>query len=646
MNSEQPRLRLGVLGIVILSLFSTLLARLWYLQVLESPELKVRAEGNRVRLVAQPAPRGRILDRTGQVLVDNRVSDVVTVDRSRLDQRKQGERAAVIRRLAALLDRPEDPVTVEVLEQRLADVRYSRFKPVPVAEDVPEPVIVYIREHQELFPAVEAIELAVRSYPHGTLAPHVLGYVGEINGKELEPRRARGYRLGDDIGKSGVELTYEPALRGEPGIEKLEVDSLGRVLRPLGHQEPVQGNDLVLTLDLATQRVAEESLAQGLLRARRQRDQNGKGRAFVAPAGSVVVLDPRDGSLLAMASHPAFDPAQFVNGISQPEFAELQRRENHYPLNNRAIQGLYAPGSTFKLVSAITGLTRGLIAGNTTFLDEGSVEVGNQRFRNAGERRYGRVNVSSALTVSSDVFFYILGARFWEQRRQYGLALQDQARELGLGATTGIALPFEAAGRVPDPENRRQLHEQYPKLFPEGRWFAGDNVNLAIGQGELVVTPLQLANAYAAFANRGTLFQPRTALRVLEQDGTTVEELAPSPIRQLSLSPGVWDPIMQGLRGVISSSKGTAAHVFGGMPPGFAVAGKTGTAQVHGKQDTSVFVAVAPAADPQYVVAVVLEEAGFGASAAAPVARRILQHLAGSADLGDISLLPAVEAVD
>ncbi|MEO6121362.1 MAG: penicillin-binding protein 2 [Acidimicrobiales bacterium] len=627
MNNDSARFRLTVIAIVVMSLFSALFARLWYLQVIDADTFQTLATQNQVRVVFEPAPRGRILDRQGRPLVENRVSQVVTVQRQVV-----GDRPEVLVRLAALVgvSRPE-------LQRRLGDVRYSPFRPVPVAEDVSESVVVYLREHEADFPGVEALAVAQRSYPTGPvpLAAHVLGYVGEINEKELATRKTQGYRLGDDIGKSGIEQAYEADLRGRPGRVELEVDANGRVLRTLANSTPpVRGNDVQLTVDLDVQRVTEESLAQALL-ANRERNDRQDGRPFASPAGAAVVLDPRDGSVLAMASYPTFNPADFNNGIRTDVYAALQDPAGHLPLNNRAIAGQYAPGSTFKLVTALAALQRGAINANTTFVDEGTYRLRNCRgercvFRNAGSRAYGRVNLARALTVSSDAFFYDLGANFWSGGGPNSLAIQETARSLGIGARTGIALSGEQRGRVPDPESRRRLHEQNATAFPEGNWRTGDNVNLSIGQGETVVTPLQLANAYASFANGGTVYTPRLVAKVVRADGGSVREVAAEAAGQVAIAPAQRAPILQGLQGAVADEAGTAFFAFAGFPlDSFAVAGKTGTAQVSRRQDTSLFAAFAPAAAPQFAIAVVMEESGFGASAAAPVARRVFDVLSG-----------------
>jgi len=615
------RLRLGVLGIVVLSLFSALLARLWYLQVLSAPTLRNEASLNGVRLISSDSPRGRILDRKGRVLVGNRVSLAVVVSR---DQVKKAP--YVVPRLAPLLG-----LTPEDLQKRIDDTRFGPFKPVPVAEDVTEEKVIFLSEHRDEFPGVDAVQLTERTYPYGSLGAHALGYVGEINDKELESRKQAGYVSGDTIGKSGVELAYESDLRGTAAIEKLEVNSQGEVLRSLGQKKGAQGHDVQLSLDVDIQRLAEESLQQGLDTARRTYDRNNR-KFFIAPAGAVTVLDPRDGSVLALASYPTYDPAEFVNGIRADRFAQLQDPAGRFPLNNRAIQGLYAPASTFKLVTAVAGLERGLIKPGDTVDDTGTFKVGDppQTFRNAFGQAHGRVNVSQSLTVSSDVFFYTLGARFWNGRSRYGLAIQEAARGLGLGEQTHVELPFEAAGRVPDPDSRKRLHDANPQAFPTGTWFTGDNVNLAIGQGEMVATPLQLANAYASFANGGTVFTPRLGDAVRDPDGHEIRRIEPRVIRKLSLGSNIRQPILQGFAGVINDPKGTAFGAFSGFSLGrFPVAGKTGTAQVFGKQDTALFVAFAPADVPQYAISVVMEESGLGAAAAAPVARRILEGIAG-----------------
>ena len=622
MNQDSSRLRLSVLGMVVLSLFCALLARLWYLQVLASPSLKLQAQQNSVAVEYTEAPRGRILDRNGRVLADNRVVLALVAKRDQLEKHPD-----VLPRVSSLLGVP-----IEQLNDRIADERFSRVKPVPLAVDVPKDKMILFRERQGDFPGIEGLQLTERVYPNGTLAAHVLGTVGEINDKELEPRKSAGYKSGDTIGKTGIELTYETDLRGEPEIAKLEVDSVGRVQRSLGLQAAVQGDDVRLSIDIDIQRLAEESLAQGIDVARKSTEFF-SGKPFVASGGSVVVLDPRDGSVLAMASNPTYDPNEFVNGISVKRFAELNDPAGYFPLNNRAIQGLYAPGSTFKLATSLAALKVGLITPRDTYNDQGSYTVTGERsstFTNARSIRNGLVNVSQALTVSSDVFYYSLGERFWDGRGKYGqAAIQDVARSLGMGDYADIDLPFEANGRVSDPAGREKLHADNPVAFPYPEWYTGDNLNIAVGQGDTVITPLQLANSYAAFVNGGSVFAARVGDAVLDRQGQALRTVEAKVLRRSELPAGSREAIHAGFRGVVSDPKGTGYGAFAGFPlAAFPVAGKTGTAEVGGKQDTSLFTAYAPAENPRYVISAVLEQAGLGASAAAPVVRRVLEGIA------------------
>ena len=626
---ETARLRLSIVGVIVISLFAAMFARLWYLQVMDAKQLASKVVHNATRTVLEPAPRGRILDRNATVLVANRYSFVVTLSRVAAEKDPP-----VMDRLAALFGK-----SVMEVRARVTDPRNSPYRPVPLFEDVPIDTVIYVKEHTEAFPPDEvgADRQAERMYPEGTLAAQVLGYVGEINDDELKQHKGDGYTQGDEIGKSGVEQTYEKVLRGTAGRTVVEVDPRGTVLRTLSHQDPVQGHDLFLTLDADVQRVTEDSLAQGLKVAQGTFDKTGNGKHFAAPAGASVVLDPQDGSVLALASFPTYDPAQFVKGISPDNFAALQDPANHFPLTNRAISGLYAPGSTFKLATATAAMSKGVVNQSTTFPDNGTYVIPNCKghcsFKNAHGEVYGRVPMTPALVVSSDVYFYNLGAQFWFQRSKVGdAAIQDTARLFGLGVRTGVPLAGEATGRVSDPKTRASLHAKSPKAFPEGNWFVGDNVIMAIGQGETVVTPIQLATAYATFGNGGTVWQPKLGLKVLDGTGATIQEFPAQQIGHIDLPPAVRNPILAGLRGAVQDAKGTARGAFAGFAlDQLPVAGKTGTAQVTGRQDTAVFASFAPVEHPRYAISVVMEESGFGGIAAAPVARRIYDQLAGHA---------------
>ena len=640
-RTESPRLRLGVLGIVVVALFVPLFARLWYLQVLSSETFTEAAEANRIRVVQVEAPRGRILDRDGTVLVDNRVSIVVTVDRVRFADLEDDQRTEMLERLAGELTRYGSPATVEQLLDRVNDQRYSRYAPVPVAEDATEELKIFIEEHEQLFPSVAVERVAVRRYPFQTRAAHVIGYVGEINDEELAERanKPKTYIRGNQIGKTGVERIYEDDLRGMPGQTVFEVDAMGdpvRILEDLS-TPPIPGDDVWLTLDIETQALSEDLLAQALEAARDRRVSAGN-LPNRGNAGSVVVTDPRNGEVLAMASYPLYDPSDFVNGISSTRWEFLNSNEADKPILNRAIQGVYAPGSTFKLFSGIAAMVHGLRTPEQPFVDTGTFTVDDCRgpgctFKNAGSKAYGTVDMSRAMTVSSDAYFYSLGADFWSNRGLLGdEALQETVRLFGFDQETGVPLPSEQAGRIPTPRQRKAQYEANPELFLTGDWFTGDNVIMAIGQGDVGVTPLQLANGYATFANGGTRYAPNIARKVTRSGSpeSVKRSFEPRINGRVELPEAFRQPMLDGLVGVTTRDGGTATATFADFPNDtFPVAGKTGTAQVDKKADTALFSAFGPAYSPEYQVTVVLEESGFGGTAAAPVARALFDVFAG-----------------
>jgi len=641
------RLRLTIVGVVVVSLFAALLTRLWYLQVLDAPQFVEAAKRNEVRILCEPAPRGRIRDRNGQVIVDNKLTTAVTVSKKAVH-----DTPSTLPRLSALL-----AVPVAELEKRLSDPRYSNLKPVPVAFEVPPEKVIFMKENSLTFPGVDAVPLASRSYPLDRLASHVVGTVGPITKRELDQAQSkkppgpgpidpvedcRGYKDNDEIGKTGVEASFDEQLRGKPGVVALEVDRKNKVLAEHRLADPVQGDDVWLTIDAKLQTQAEESVKQGLAKAKALRASRDDPRFLRAPAGSAVVVDVQSGAVLAMASYPDFAPADFVGGISTTDF-QAYNDNPEKPLTNRAIQGLYPPASTFKLPTSVAGLVKGVIQPDRAYNDTGVYQIpppcsGKCSFQNSGKTPHGGVNLREAITVSSDTYFYDVGGRFWIGRNTYGpTAIQDTARQLGLGQRTGIRLAAESEGRVSDPNVRKRLNAQSPKAFPDPKWFVGDNVITAIGQGETVITPLQLCMEYATFANGGRLYQARIAGEITtpnDPTGAAPFQLPPVTRSELMLPPPVRDPIQQGMRAVVSSAYGTASGAFTGYT-GMPVAGKTGTAQQTGAQDSALFASFGPVDNPQYAVAVVLEEAGFGGTTAAPVARRIWEALSGKAP-GDV----------
>jgi penicillin-binding protein 2 len=618
------RVRTSIISVVVFALFSALFARLWYLQVAAADQFHAAATSNAIREIREPALRGRILDARGNVLVDNRVENDITIDRKISDADKK----RVLEKLSVLLGTP-----VAELEVNLNDPRISPYTAVPVATDVPYEKLAWVAEHKQQLPGVRAEAVPVRRYPNGRLASHLLGYVGEINEGELKTQQPSGaYALGDTIGKSGVEQSYETDLRGRAGVRRVEVDASGRVIRTLGETSSRPGNDIRLTLDMNTQKTAESALAQGLEAARRAKDTTYKKgfKTLAAPAGAVVVLDAATGSVVAMASQPDYDPNAFVHGIPEATWKAWQDKASGYPLLNRIVSGQYAPGSTFKLITSIAGLSNGVITANRTINDTGSYAYASDPdhpFK--GEGAPGRVDLNHALAVSSDVYFYTVGGDLyyrWKHQQPGGDALQSTARAWGFGSSTGISLPNEANGLVADAAWTKRMHDENPQAFPYPDWLPGDNIQSAIGQKDILVTPIQLADAYATFANGGTRYSPRLADAVYDPRGHKIRDLPAIDIGHVEVPERA--TILAGLTGVVEYAKGTAASAFAGFPKGLA-AGKTGTAQVQGKQNTSWFVGLTPAAAPKYVVLAVVEEGGYGAQTAAPIVRAVMEQLNG-----------------
>ena len=686
-RDQRPDFRLHVLGIVAVCLVAALFARLWYLQVLQSEELRAAASDNILRFVHVEAPRGRIFDADGRILVDNRVVQVVVVDRKEMEAAlgDEDERFQALHQLAAIVSRSGRLTKVGEIIERLESREFGPFEKVPVAIDIGSDLVVYLGEHADVLPGVSVEERTVRTYPYGDVAAHVLGYVGPLTASEYQAENAgldpadpgaKTYKPGDEIGKTGVERIFESELRGVPGERVLEVNARNEVVRERYdlRREPRPGNDVHLTIDLDIQSLVERELRSALDGARNQEvEADYEGAEFAAPAGAAVALDPRDGSVLAMASFPTYDPRDFVSGISQRLFDDLTAAANYSPILNRAIQGLYAPGSTFKVVTAYAALTQEVIAS-----DEAALIAVDEFYNDTGTYRYPLcveesatclfespyccergVDLRDALVVSSDTYFYRVGGEgFFGRERPLDEGIQETARLFGLGTRTGVALPYERPGVVPD-------RDYYDYQFSEGvflrsgaQWYPGDTINLAIGQGNLLTTPLQMANLYAVLAGDGRLHQPNIATRVSDRSGATVNEFGPRLVRRLDWSPETADPLLDGLNGVTAYNlpaplgdgsllQGTAYAAFnlpgeGGVDfplTAWPVAGKTGTAEVRGKADFAWFAAFGPAPwpeqgydhTPEVVVAMVLEEAGFGGEVAAPAVARILHPIATGA---------------
>ena len=626
---DRVLLRLGVVGTLVVACFIALFSRLWFLQVLASDEYRQKARENRVRRIHTEPPRGRVFDRNGVVLVKNRTSLAVTIDRQVVTTRRMERR--VLRNLSSALDEKQRD-----LMERLHDEAASPYKPVAVANNVPERTAIWILEHSQRFPGVDVERLPVRIFPEDDLAAHILGYVGEISAEDLKSphfKRVRPrYAAGDLVGKSGLEWYYDRYLRGRPGVRRVVVNSVGEVVDSAPIRDERVGKDLLLALDAKVQRLTERALADGLDAAR--------GAAFQAPAGAVVVMDPRNGQVLAMASSPTFDPSILADGITQKEFDALGQATFENPdddaLLNRSIQSGVPPGSTFKVVTAGAAMSTG-VATPYSYLDcPGQIVLppeggpGSVAFPNWTSADFGLMGFPESLEVSCDTFYYQLG---WQMEERWGAAngdgtekFQQYMRLAGFGHETGIDLPNEFDGRVPD-------GEWCEDNCIEGHWLPGYTVNMAIGQGDLLTNPLQMAVTFSAIANGGKVLQPRLgmALAATDRDGEQriVREFEPKVVRRLPLDQSELGVIRQGLIDVISSENGTAAPAFAGFPTDeYPVAGKTGTAQIgEGDLNRAWFLSYAPAEAPRYVVSVYLEKAGHGGESAAPVARQIYEGL-------------------
>lgn len=668
--SDRSRLRLSVLQLLVLSLIGTLMGRLWYLQVLAGDQYERIAADNGRATIAERATRGRILDDLGRPLVTNRTSLVVSVSYAGL-LKQEDEGKAVLARLSKLIKVPVKQLRDEITpcpslkerrEKKITDCNNgSPLQPVPVATDVDPQVAFRIMEHQEDFPGVEAKAVAVRAYPQKTLAAHVFGYLGRINADEIGKGRYKtGYDPSDLVGRGGVEEVYDRDLKGLSGLQTVAVNRKGRVTGVIETREPQPGNDLVLSLDLNVQRAAERALADWMAFARRTPDKNG---VRPAPSGAAVVVDVKTGRLVALASNPTFDLTRFGARIPQKEYDRLFGEKAGDPLVSRAVQGLFAPGSTFKLVSTAAAVEAGRAPLGGTFNCPGALQVGNSSKSNFEGRGEGPISLYTTLVKSCDTVYYQFAMDEWytdqgriERNEKPREVLQATARAFGFGAPTGVDLPDERAGLIRDRASIRkawQENKDYyctlatdPSQTPyqqaisrenctEGwRYRLGSAANDYVGQGDVLVTPLQMAMAYAALANGGTLFSPRIAKAVIGPDGKVVREIKPKVVRRLTSGP---DPVVRPetlayIRNALAAvpTEGTARGAFAGYPYGqVPIAGKTGTAEVNGKHDTSWFASFGPVGDPRYAVVVMVEQGGTGGSVAAPAVRQIWDGIYG-----------------
>jgi len=617
--SPQLALRVAVLGGLALLLFGTIFFRLWYLQVLSGQQYVQQATANRVRDEFVSAPRGDIVDRNGTPLVTNRAAIAVQIQPDGLPA-TEARRKVMYRRLGRVLQMSAHAIEAKVIREH----KTLPYANVTIKDDAGSGTLFYLKEHQNLFPGLDEPQVYLRQYPLGDVGAHLVGTVGEVSANELKLGRFRGVRQGTVVGQAGVEWSYDNYLRGRPGIDRLQVDANGNAAGQLSTIEPVAGKQLKLSIDVGLEREGNQAVQAGIGLA------NGNGNP--ANAGAFVALDPRNGQVLALGSYPSFDPSVFAKPLSRKKYHQLTSKAQGAALYNRAIAGLYPTGSTFKPITAMASLQSGLITPSTPIASPPCITIGAQQFCSAGHADYGTVSLVEALKVSSDVFFYTLGEYANSVR---GEPIQTWAHKLGLGRPTGIDLPGEFKGLVPDRAWRAKVDREELRCerrrrvrscgISDGRpWSVGDNVNLAVGQGDLEATPLQMATAYSSIINGGRVVRPHLGLEVDDSAGRLIQRIDPGAARHVHFSAANQAAILEGLHEAASQPGGTSADVFQGFQ--HTVYGKTGTAQHLGSADQSWYICYAPDPRRPIVIAVTIEKGGFGAQAAAPAARLMLSQ--------------------
>lgn len=575
--------RLKVLGILVVLVISVLIVRVGYLQVYDGEYYARLADGNRIRLIPSVAPRGTFFDRNGQPLVINRPGFTVSLLPLTAPVSED-----VIQRLSQLLQVP-----VEKIHEKLN--AHSGFDPIRIKTDVTPEIMAVIEEQKNLYSGVIIEVQPLRNYILKQEGAHTFGYVSEISDEELERRKDEGYKSGDIIGKFGLEKVYDKEIRGEDGGEQVEVDVAGKPVQILGRKEPVPGADLYLTIDKDLQTAAEHAVDEQLSK-------------IGAHAAAAVVMNPQTGEVLAMVSRPAFDPNLFTGGISTKNWDAINNNPYH-PMDNKAITGEYPPGSTFKIVTGTAALAADKVSPDELIMDAGThwiIPKGN-----AGGEVLGLINFKEALAHSDNVYFYEMGNRL-------GIDLLEKyARMFGLGKTTGIDLPYESDGLVANRAYKQKVFEE--------EWYLSETFDAAIGQGFNLVTPLQAAMVMGEIAAGGKRYKPHVVKRIATQDGVTIRDFQPVLLSQLDVPDWVIELVQSSLKDV--TKYGTAASAFSGFP--IDIAGKTGTAENPHGRDHGWFVAYGPFDNPTVVVAVIVEQGGYGSTSAVPIGRMILEAALG-----------------
>jgi len=625
MNDASSRLRILILQILILGAFAVLVVQLWRLQILQTQGYQYQADANRFRLVSIDAPRGVIYDRQGRLLVRNVPHYSVSIVPAALPE-DETLKQTVLTRLSELLEIPVSskvastggvgarPGIEEILEQDTT----APYAPVSIKTNVDKQVAFLIEEEHQYLPGVIVEITPRREYPSGVLTSHAVGYVGRMPAERVDHylnQTNEDYTINDRVGLMGVEAAYEEQLRGRKGVKHIEVDAFEREVNVLAIDPPQPGHNLVLTLDVDLQQAAESALREGM-------------RRVDSTSGVVIAMDPQTGAILAMVSLPSYDNNLFARGISAEDYGQLSDDPEH-PLVNHAISGQYPPGSTFKIVPAAAGLEEGVIDRETRLKCEGELLLPNKYFPDDPQKAqvfrcwykwgHGALNIIDGIAQSCDIYFYQVGGGF-EDFSGLGMEkLGEYARAFGFGEPTGIALTGESAGLIPDDHWKRVNYGEH--------WVTGDTYNAVIGQGYVLVTPLQLLNATVAIANGGTLYRPQVLYQIIDTEGTTVQGFAPEVIRQVPVSAQNLDLVREGMRAAVTRGTAHRANLAE-----IAVAGKTGTAEYPGPRDEegilpthAWFTAFAPYEEPEIALLVFVSGGHEGAKIAVPIAAKILR---------------------
>jgi penicillin-binding protein 2 len=616
----QLAIRIAVLGVIAIALFAALFFRLWALQVISGERYLQTAQNNQVRTFRVPAPRGAISDRNGEPLVSNRPGTLVQIWPAALEGMPPERRAAMIERLSNVVNVP-----VGEIRKELKAHRDDPLTPVTIREAVRDDKVRFLLEHQAQFPGVEISEVELRRYEHGNLAAQLLGNVGEISAEQLDELEDQGYAAGDRIGQVGIEAAYDRYLRGVAGVGEVNVDAMGRVTSERQFSRfPEPGYSVQLTLDAELQDAAEKALKYGVALAQ----DNGE---WAADGGAIVAMNPNDGEVLALASSPTFDPSVYVGRVRPQALKRLAVPEENYPTLNRAVTGLYPPGSTFKPVTALAAIQEGLLSPSEVIQCTGSIKAGEdqQVFRNWDPNKNEPMTLTTALANSCDTYFYDVALRAYERPDS---PIQKWARRMGFGQETGIDVGPEGEGLVPTPAWRKRHFES----AWDQQWRPGDSIQLGIGQGDMLATPLQMTRMYALIANGGSLVQPRIVQRIVqpatEGDAEVVIRSFPgTKPEDIGLDPTAISTVQEGLYDATHASYGTSTSVFSHFP--VPIAGKTGTAEKFvtigkwsGLRDQSWWCGWGPYVDPELVVCAVIENGGHGGEAAAPAALKVFEE--------------------